>query len=90
MLGISPKLFARQLTAIQADVERAETLLNRDGLILHQLHNGCCEGASRSVSRGVEGAWWAWLAISQSPRPVSRWPQSARPPLGSFHRDGYI
>jgi hypothetical protein len=33
MMGTSPKLFARRLTATQADVERAETLLNRDGLI---------------------------------------------------------
>jgi hypothetical protein len=33
MMGTSSKLFARHLTATQADVERAETLLNRDGLI---------------------------------------------------------
>lgn len=33
MMGTSSKLFARQLTASQADVERAETLLSRDGLI---------------------------------------------------------
>ena len=33
MMGTSSKLFARQLTASQADVECAETLLNRDGLI---------------------------------------------------------
>ena len=33
MMGTSGKLFARHLTATQADVERAETLLNRDGLI---------------------------------------------------------
>ena len=33
MMGTSSKLFARRLTATQADVERAETLLNQDGLI---------------------------------------------------------
>ena len=33
MMGTSSKLFARRLTATRADVERAETLLNRDGLI---------------------------------------------------------
>ena len=32
-MGASSKLFARHLTATQADVERAETLLNQDGLI---------------------------------------------------------
>ena len=32
MMGTSSKLFARHLTATQAEVERAEALLNRDGL----------------------------------------------------------
>lgn len=32
-MGPSSKLFARQLTATQADVDHAETLLNRNGLI---------------------------------------------------------
>jgi hypothetical protein len=33
MMATSSKLFARHLTASRADVERAQTLLNRDGLI---------------------------------------------------------
>lgn len=46
MMGTSSKLFARQLTASQADVECAETLLNRDGLIPvedRQGHRGALE-----------------------------------------------
>jgi hypothetical protein len=33
MMGTSSKLFAGRLIATEADVERAETLLSRDGLI---------------------------------------------------------
>ena len=46
MMGTSSKLFARQLTASQADVDCAETLLNRDGLIPvedRQGHRGALE-----------------------------------------------
>jgi hypothetical protein len=61
MMGTSSKLFARQLTASQADVERAETLLNRDGLIPvedrqgHRVHwsfgVGIADGPTRHENR---------------------------------------
>jgi hypothetical protein len=59
--------FARDLTATQADVEIAETLLNRDGLILVEDDSGHRGGACQS--RHFPS--WSDAAVDSAPNPES-------------------
>ena len=61
------KLFARDLTATQADVERAETLLNRDGLIPVEEDSGHRGGAFSHATFPS----WSDAAVDSAANPES-------------------